>query len=56
MKKASRKLVLRTETVRDLSGPDLTRVAGAFDSGDKQGCVVIAVGSGERNCNTASAH
>jgi hypothetical protein len=51
MKKASRKLVLRTETLRDLSTANLQRAVGAIDSGDKQGgCIVIAIGSGDHHC------
>jgi len=35
MKKTSRKLVLRSETLRALANMDLARVVGGFDSGTK---------------------
>ena len=62
MKKTTRKLVLRQETVRELSGQALTLVIGGQEtnadypySNPKQ-CLLAAVPqSGERDCPTAGA-
>jgi hypothetical protein len=50
MKKASRNLLLRSETLRTLATMDLARVAGGNDSGDAQSAKVVAVDSGDFQC------
>lgn len=50
MKKASRKLVLRSETVRTLANIELARAVGGFDSGKVQCPVVLARDSGDVQC------
>lgn len=50
MKKASRKLVLRSETVRDLAKLDLVRVLGGFQSSDNPCPLVVAYDTGDHAC------
>ena len=54
MKKASRNLVLRSETLRTLAGLDLARVAGGVESGTQSGAFqcskVVAFDSGRTHC------
>lgn len=50
MKKASRKLVLRSETLRDLANMDLARVVGGIQSGDKPCPLVVAPETGDHQC------
>jgi hypothetical protein len=53
MKKTSRKLVLRSQTLRVLADIDLTRAVGGFDSGNGQ--CQAAVDSGAAACTTTLA-
>ena len=50
MKKASRNLVLRSETLRTLASIDLVSVAGGGESSDKQCPKAIAFESGDFQC------
>ena len=57
MKKTTRKLVLRKETVRELSGQELTHVIGGLDTDDAypqsrdRQCLIAAVPqSGDKQC------
>ena len=50
MKKTSRKLVLRSQTLRVLADIDLTRAVGGLDSGNMQ--CPAAVDSGAAVCPT----
>jgi hypothetical protein len=53
MKKTSRKLVLRSQTLRVLADIDLTRAAGGLDSA--KGQCPIAADSGAAACTTTIA-
>lgn len=52
MKKASRNLVLRSETLRDLSSMDLARAVGGFQSADKPCRLVVVYQTGDHQCPT----
>jgi hypothetical protein len=63
MKKISRKLVLRSETIRMLANMDLARAVGGFNSNatqctaffdsDPKACQTDAVDTGDKACTTA---
>jgi hypothetical protein len=50
MKKASRKLVLRSETVRTLANVDLARAIGGIDSAGFQRVAAAEADSGRTQC------
>jgi hypothetical protein len=52
MKKTSRKLVLRSQTLRVLHDVDLTRAVGGLDSGDASCPTGHAADSGAAACTT----
>jgi hypothetical protein len=55
MKKASRNLVLRSETLRTLANMELARAVGGADSGDKQCPAAVAADSGAFQCPYTAA-
>ena len=55
MKKANRKLVLRSETLRELSSIDLARAVGGFQSTDNPCLLVVAYQTGDHQCPAQAA-
>jgi len=50
MKKANRNLVLRRETLRDLSSMDLSRAVGGSQSADKPCLLVVVYQTEDHQC------
>jgi len=56
MKKASRNLVLRSETLRTLTNMELAGAVGGGYSGAKQCAAVLAFDSGDVQCPVPAKH